>query len=140
MYNYSEHHHAITTLAGRFFRSLDERRIDDEWARRFLTEKVRFVTPIGATEGAADAARLFADALARFDRTQHVAADVLVDVEPDGERATASWNALMMHVKPDSTLFTVGGRYETELVRTPQGWRFDQVSAEQIWTTGEPPA
>jgi hypothetical protein len=61
----------------------------------------------------------------------------------------ASWNALMTHVHHDATLqqrgadadplFTVGGRFEAELRRTPNGWRFSRVAVRPIWTKGQPP-
>ncbi|GHF67327.1 hypothetical protein GCM10010218_56010 [Streptomyces mashuensis] len=142
-------HAALTTLVNRFFRSLDERRIDEEWARTYLTDDVRTVTPIGTTEGAAATVRHTATALGRFARTQHVATGVLVDGDPATGHATVSWNAVMTHVHHDATLrqrgagatplFTVGAHYETDVVRTPAGWRFHEMRIEPVWTTGEPP-
>ncbi|MGW1024584.1 hypothetical protein ACWD4J_12885 [Streptomyces sp. NPDC002577] len=55
----------------------------------------------------------------------------------------------MIHVHHDATLrengtitdalFTVGGRFEADLRRTPDGWRFSRVAVRPIWTEGQPP-
>jgi len=139
-------HSDIATLISRLFRTLDEREFAEGWHRDFLTDDVRMITPIGTAEGDA-AVRDTVDAVERFDRTQHLATDVLIDV--DGDAATASWNALMVHVHRQSTLdrrgpdanpvFTVGGTYDADLRRTANGWRFNRMSIRAIWTTGRPP-
>ncbi|MFF8843915.1 nuclear transport factor 2 family protein [Streptomyces sp. NPDC015127] len=141
-------HHDISTLVSRFFRALDAREFADGWGGGFFTDDVRTTTPVGDAEGA-DAVRHTEVAIGRFARTQHMASDVLVDVGGDEETATASWNALMVHVHHDSTLrergegadplFTVGGVYDAELLRTPGGWRISRMDVRAVWTTGEPP-
>ncbi|WP_030617840.1 nuclear transport factor 2 family protein [Streptomyces sclerotialus] len=144
----SQDHAEITLLVSRFFRALDERKFDAGWARAYVTDDVRTVTPIGLAEGAA-AVRHTEEAIGRFARTQHVSADVLVDADAASGTATASWNALMTHVHHPATLerrgpdadplFTVGGRYDAQLRRTDDGWRISRMSVEAIWTTGQPP-
>lgn len=138
----------ISTLVSRFFHTLDGRKFEGDWARSYFTDDVRTVTPIGASTGIG-AMEDTQEAIERFSRTQHIASDVLVDVEAASGRATASWNALMTHVHHDATLqqrgkdanplFTVGGRYETELRHTQEGWRISLMSVRAIWTTGQPP-
>lgn len=138
----------ISMLISRFFRVLDERKFEDDWARSYFTHDVRTVTPIGASDGI-EAMEHTNEALERYARTQHIASDVLVDVEAVSGRARASWNALMTHVHHDATLqqrgkdanslFTVGGYYEAELRRMREGWRISRMSVRAIWTTGEPP-
>ncbi|WP_181138529.1 nuclear transport factor 2 family protein [Streptomyces sp. Ru73] len=141
-------HTEIALLVSRFFRALDERKFDEGWARAFVTDDVRTVTPIGLAEGAA-AVRHTEEAIGRFARTQHLSADVLVDADAASGTATASWNAHMTHVHRPATLerrgpgadplFTVGGRYDAELRRTDEGWRFSRLAVEALWTTGQPP-
>ncbi|QJT05689.1 nuclear transport factor 2 family protein [Streptomyces asoensis] len=141
-------HTEISTLISRFFRALDERKFDGDWARGYLTDDVRTVTPIGAADGV-EAMAHAEEALERYARTQHIASDVLVDVEAAAGRATASWNALMTHVHHDATLqqrgeganplFTVGGYWEAELRRVREGWRISRMSVQAMWTTGQPP-
>ncbi|WP_230194001.1 nuclear transport factor 2 family protein [Streptomyces sp. NBC_00080] len=141
-------HIEISMLVSRFFRALDERKFEGDWARDYVTDDVRTTTPIGAADGA-EAMAHAREALERYARTQHIASDVLVDVEPASGRATASWNALMTHVHHDTTLrqrgedadplFTVGGYWEAELRREREGWRISRMSVQALWTTGRPP-
>ncbi|MFF2517747.1 nuclear transport factor 2 family protein [Streptomyces sp. NPDC058086] len=133
-------HSAIGLLVSRFFRSLDVREIDEEWAREYFTEDVRERTPIGDNEGRNAVLRHTVEALGRFARTQHIATDVMSEVAEGGAVAAVSWNALMTHVHHDGTLFTVGGHCRAEVRRTPEGWRFRDTAIEVVWTRGKPPA
>ncbi|MET7702151.1 nuclear transport factor 2 family protein [Streptomyces sp. NPDC005485] len=139
----------ISALVHRLFRALDERTFGVGWMRDFVTDGVRMETPLGTTDGA-DAGGAAAEvALGRYDRTQHIASGILPDVDAGAGRATVSWNALMTHVHHDTTrealgadtdpLFTVGGFYEADVVRTPDGWRFSRVAVRPVWTKGSPP-
>ncbi|MEU7135059.1 nuclear transport factor 2 family protein [Streptomyces sp. NPDC046261] len=142
-------HTEITALISRFFRALDQRGFEGDWARAYVTDDVRAETPIGTSEGLDAVREHTEEALGRFARTQHITTDVLVDVDAASGRATASWNALMTHVHHTSTLqalgegtdplFTVGGLWEADLRRTPDGWRFCRTSVQALWATGEPP-
>ncbi|MGP4087888.1 nuclear transport factor 2 family protein [Streptomyces sp. KR55] len=127
----------IHTLIHRYFRALDVRDFAPDWMRPFVTPDVRLEAPVGVEEGIEAATRLTEEALGRFTRTQHMASGLLVDV--DGERGTASWNALMTHVYDDDTLFTVGSRCEADLRRTPNDWRFSRVAVRPVWAQGPPP-
>ncbi|MFC3577690.1 nuclear transport factor 2 family protein [Streptomyces yaanensis] len=129
---------AIHTLVHRLFRALDAREFAPGWMNDFGTADARMETPLGTTEGA-EAVRAAEEALGRYDRTQHIASGILLDVDAGTGRGTASWNALMTHVHHDGTLFTVGGHYEADLRRTPDGWRFSRVAVRAVWTQGRPP-
>lgn len=147
-------HAEISMLVDHLFKALDERKFTNGWARGFLTDDVRMETPLGTFQGT-EAVHATEEALGRYDRTQHIASGIVTDVDvdadadADAEPATASWNALMTHVHHDSTLtelggsadplFTVGGRFEAGLRRTPDGWRFNRVAVRPIWTKGQPP-
>ncbi|MER6356136.1 nuclear transport factor 2 family protein [Streptomyces sp. NPDC001634] len=141
-------HAEISTLVHRFFLALDERRFTAGWADGFVTRDTRMETPLGTSHGA-DAVRATEEALGRYARTQHIATGIVTDADAGAERAKASWNALMTHVHHDATLnqrddvadplFTVGGRFEAELRRGADGWRFSRVTVRPIWTKGQPP-
>jgi hypothetical protein len=45
----------------------------------------------------------------------------------DGDTATASWSALVPSITVDGAALLVAGRYEEELVRTADGWRYARV-------------
>ncbi|MEW2522451.1 nuclear transport factor 2 family protein [Actinacidiphila alni] len=140
---------AIRRHISLFFRSLDERVFDEQWARAFFTDDIRAVTPLGTADGIDAVRRDTATAIGRFARTQHVSTDVLTDLTAGGREAEAGWNAVMIHVHSEETLrargvgappvFTVGGRCTARLVRTDDGWRFARTTIEPLWTTGEPP-
>lgn len=139
----------IADLVSRYFRSLDEREFDAAWARAYFTPDVRSVTPVGTAEGAEEIVRHTARALGRFARTQHMSADVVVDAAGDGRTARVGWNALMTHVHREETLrargadadpvFTVGGHWQADAVRTADGRRFAGIVIEPLWTRGQPP-
>ncbi|MEW1562807.1 nuclear transport factor 2 family protein [Streptomyces sp. NPDC093509] len=150
MTTFTEQDHGdLARLVGRFFRSLDERHFDEDWARAFFTDDIRGRSPVGGSRGRPAMLRQTAEAVGRFDRTQHMATDVLTDPAPDGRTATVTWNALMTHVHRDTTLktrgpdadpvFTVGGHWRATVRRTPDGWRFQETSVDAVWTRGEPP-
>ena len=152
-------HAEISALVHRLFRALDARNFAAGWMRDFVTDDVRMETPLGTTEGADAAGAAAEEALLRYDRTQHIASGILVDVTPDAdagagveagpERVTVSWNALMTHVHHEATLralgagadplFVVGGFYEADVRRTPDGWRSSRVAVRPVWTKGLPP-
>ncbi|MFE9250227.1 nuclear transport factor 2 family protein [Streptomyces sp. NPDC007088] len=141
-------HAEIGALVDRYFRALDAREFAAGWARDFFTDEARMEMPVGVDQGA-EAVRATERALRRFDRTQHLASGVITDTAEGAGRATASWNALMTHVHREATLrergeradplFLVGGRFEAELHRTPDGWRFTRLTVRPIWTKGQPP-
>ncbi|MFJ4472378.1 nuclear transport factor 2 family protein [Streptomyces sp. NPDC089424] len=139
----SDHHasqdvHTVApVLVHRLFRALDAREFAPGWMGGLATEDVRMETPVGAAEGVTAVGQLAVEAVERFVRTQHMASGILVDAE--GERADVSWNAHMTHVHEDGSLFTVGGRFDAEVRRTPDGWRFSRMAVRPVWTQGRPP-
>ncbi|MEV5826746.1 nuclear transport factor 2 family protein [Spirillospora sp. NPDC052242] len=137
----------IVELVDRFMASLDERNFDDEWARRFHTSDVTMEAPVGDVVGLDGLAESTRVALERFERTQHLSSNHIVDL--DGDRAAVRWNALMVHVHLASTAeargeepgvhFDVGGRFDAEAVRTADGWRFRRMDVRPVWFNGRPP-
>ncbi|MEU8550866.1 nuclear transport factor 2 family protein [Streptomyces roseoverticillatus] len=138
---------AVTDLIDRYLLSLDARRFDDAWARGLFTPDVRITSPVGKHEGIGGLAAWQAATLAKFERTQHIGTNYVLDIA--GDRATVRWNALMTHVHLASTReargsgpgdhFTVGGTFAGEVVRTPGGWRFRCLDISVVWTHGEGP-
>ncbi|WP_079110787.1 nuclear transport factor 2 family protein [Streptomyces roseifaciens] len=142
----------VTGLIDRYLLSLDTvpaggGRFDDAWARSLFTPDVRIVSPIGAHEGIEGLAESEQATLAKFERTQHMGVNYMIDL--DGDRATVRWNALMTHVHLASTHevrgtgpgdhFTVGGTFTGEAVRTPEGWRFRHLDIRAVWVNGQGP-
>ncbi|MGP4112177.1 nuclear transport factor 2 family protein [Streptomyces sp. 4N509B] len=134
----------IVDLMDRYLRSLDEdETYDEDWARAYVTEDVRSEVPVGEAVGWREVARQTEAALAQFERTHHVGANHVVDL--DGDRAAVRCNAVMTHLHPAALRerlgerFTVGGVVEGEVVRTAAGWRLARVAIRPVWFDGQPP-
>ncbi|MFH9855441.1 nuclear transport factor 2 family protein [Streptomyces althioticus] len=130
---------AVTDLISRYLRSLDEAVLDEEWARAFHTEDVVAEMPIGTVRGRAAVLERVRRGMALFDRTVHLSADDVVEI--DGDRATVRGAQLSTHVLADGTegVFVSAGHTETELVRTAEGWRISSTALRVVWTQGTPP-
>jgi SnoaL-like domain len=71
------------------------------------------------------------------DATQHIVSSHRVTL--DGDTASSSCQLYSQHVRkgtPEGELYTIGGRYHDELVRTPEGWRIRSRVLERLWSEG----
>jgi len=78
-----------------------------------------------------------ATALEPLDATQHTVTNHHVVI--DGDRATSRCYLHSQHVREAAVggpLYVIAGRYEDELVRTPDGWRISLRRLVQVWTDG----
>ncbi len=77
--------------------------------------------------------------MALFDRTVHLGTNAVLEI--DGDRATARGTQLSTHVLADGSegVFLSAGHADSELVRTPEGWRIAASSLRIAWTQGTPP-
>jgi hypothetical protein len=76
-------------------------------------------------------------ALAPLDATQHTVTNHMVVI--DGDRATSRCYLHSQHVRAGvegGELYVIAGRYEDELVRTPEGWRITFRRLVGVWTDG----
>ena len=87
--------------------------------------------------------RNFGDAagavMAVFCGTHHLSTNHAIHI--DGDRAnTRSYLQAIHLTDPDDNTqhHDVGGWYDNELVRTPDGWRFTRVELSFVWTAGAP--
>lgn len=130
----------ITELLDRYLRSLDDRAFDERWARRFFTEDVHADFPIGVADGIGAMVAATRAGVLRFDRTQHIGLNYLVDPAAGGAPATVRWNQLNHHVRPgEDAVFVSGTRCEAEVVGTGAGRRIARMTMHVVWTTGRPP-
>ena len=119
-------HHAeaasIVALTQAYCRAIDDRQFDS----------LRDVFSPDATVRVAEADAVDLDsflarlpvALGRFERWEHHIADHEVVI--DGDTATSRCSLRAIHVRPAGQrppVYTLLGRYEDRLVRTPDGWR-----------------
>jgi 3-phenylpropionate/cinnamic acid dioxygenase small subunit len=99
-------------------------------------------TSTGGTQGAYPEVRKWLEqALAPFPMTVHYISNSTVEL--DGDRAHARTYVInpMGFPNPDGSLhiFTVGGTYDDELVRTREGWRIARRVEEQSFLDGTLP-
>ncbi|MER6050446.1 nuclear transport factor 2 family protein [Streptomyces sp. BHT-5-2] len=129
----------ITDLLDRYLRSLDEGVFDEAWGRAFYAEDATAEMPLGTVRGREAIVARIREGMALFDRTVHLGGNPVVEI--DGDRATVRGGQLSTHVLADGSeaLFVSGGHAETELVRTPDGWRIAASALRVVWTRGTPP-
>ena len=71
--------------------------------------------------------------------TQHLISNVVVRL--DGDRARSTCYLQAQHVRTGTEggdNFIIAGRYDDDLVRTPDGWRIRERRLDIIWTSGNP--
>jgi 3-phenylpropionate/cinnamic acid dioxygenase small subunit len=78
-------------------------------------------------------------ALTPLSATQHLISNVVVRL--DGDRAESTCYLQAQHVKAGTEggdNFVIAGRYDDQLVRTPDGWRIRERRLKAMWTDGNP--
>ncbi|MFD8494091.1 nuclear transport factor 2 family protein [Amycolatopsis sp. NPDC059657] len=129
----------ITEMIDRFFLALDDGTVGEDWVRSQYTEDVRSEAPVYTAVGHDEVLANTREAIGRFERTQHVGSNYVIDFDGD-DKARVRGNAIMTHIHKDRPeAFTVGGVFDNDLVRTPEGWRVSKTAMRVIWTSGEPP-
>lgn len=129
--------HEIQRLLMRYGLALDTR--DWPLLRRCFTPDVvvDFGVRRGVAEGVEAVVRTCHRALSGLDASQHLLGTCVIDV--DGDRASASTFVQAQHyllTAMAGNLFTVGGRYVDQLVRTADGWRIERRQLVTLWTEG----
>lgn len=129
--------HAVEELVSRYGAMADERAFDD--AASILADEVVAEYPFGRHDGLTAVADAGRDGLGAFAATQHVIANLLVEV--DGDQAEVRANLIAVHVHdanvPEAH-FDLGGVYRFAARRTPQGWRLTRIHLTAVWTAGVP--
>jgi hypothetical protein len=72
--------------------------------------------------------------------TQHIITNLHITIKTDNTADCAA-NVLAMHVRPNQmgdSLWTVGGRYDFNLIHDGGHWRISAVKLTVLWTTGNP--
>lgn len=133
----------IGALLDQYLISLDDGKLDDEWARRLFTEDARVEFPMSRHEGIEGLAAYHMDALANFAGTQHLNSPAVVE-HTGGNRATLRANLISTHVHHPGAatepVFATGTLVTGEVRRTAGGWRLARLSFRVVWMTGSPPA
>jgi hypothetical protein len=130
----------IADLLTRYTRAVDTGRID-----RFDTvftedATIDYTASGGASGPVAEVRRWLAEeAMPLFGQTQHLVGQVEMEFGGDDPADTARvtayfWNPIRIQL-PDAEPFDleIGGLYEHDLVRTPDGWRSRRLVEHVLW-------
>lgn len=75
--------------------------------------------------------------LSKYDGTHHMVTNHQISIEGDSARHSCLVHAKHLRAEGSTSIdFTIGGRYEDRLVRTPQGWQFTHRELVNTWTEG----
>lgn len=142
---------AISELIDRYTILLDtqdESGADPAWPQRIFTEDCRLTFPIGGHTGWAGLTEFHREAKQKFTATHHLSGNHAIVL--DGDRADVRFHMVATHVHRPETrraartdpgpLFSIGGHYLGEAVRTEDGWRFSNWTFHVVWTAGVSPA
>lgn len=114
---------------------LDERQY--EQLREVFTPDARVDYGSAVCEGVAAIIEKVRGSIQMLDATQHIVSSHRVTI--DGDTASSSCQLFSQHVRKgtaEGELYTIGGRYHDELVRTSDGWRIATRVLERLWTQG----
>lgn len=91
----------------------------------------------GRNEGVEEIIAACHRALVGLDSSQHLIANLVVEIDGDTARTTSYLHAQHYLVSGSGVnTFVVGGTYRDEVVRTPDGWRIKFRSLATTWTDG----
>lgn len=127
---------AIVAVATRYCRALDTK----DWPQLtavFLSDATADLASPTRLVGLEAIVTRIRTALEHLDASQHLVGNHEVSV--DGDSATHRCYVQAQHVLRAATgghNYLVGGRYEDELVRTPDGWRIAYRALVVMWTDG----
>ena len=94
-----------------------------------------FVT--GATDNLEALKNTIRDALQPLSSSQHINGNQWAEIEGDRARAGCYFTVHMVKEGlADGEHFEMGGRYDDELLRTPDGWRFTSRTITILWSDG----
>lgn len=120
----------IAELFARLSSLLDERRFDEAYT--VYHQDVRIHSPRGELAGIAEVTENLKKSQVEGEMHQHLHGDVLVEV--DGDRARAGANQLVQFFHAGEPPHRSAGlRSTSTAVRTPEGWRFDEMTITPNW-------
>lgn len=126
----------IRAVLHRYASALDQK----DWALLatcFVPEASAHYAMIGELKGYQAIEEVCRHALKPMSQTQHLIGNVDIVISGDSARSTCYLHA--QHVRPDTPggdMNIIAGKYNDELVRSPDGWRIRHRSLEVWWTFG----
>ena len=125
----------IRELQNRYSYAIDSGHYDELDGMFTPDATYHFVT--GSTDNIEALKKTIQDALQPLTSSQHINGNQWADIE--GDRATAGCYFTVHMFKEgvaDGEHFEMGGRYDDELLRTPDGWRFTSRTISILWSDG----
>ena len=125
----------ILELQNRYSYSIDSGNYDKLDAMFTPDATYHFVT--GSTDNIEALKKTIQEALQPLSSSQHINGNQWAAIE--GDRATAGCYFTVHMYKEglaDGEHFEMGGRYEDELIRTSDGWRFTSRTITILWSDG----
>lgn len=126
----------VTDLISRYYAALDEQRLDD--LAGFLGDDVRTVTPLGEVTGREAVLALIGRTFGGYARRQHTVGNVLVEVDPAGDRAEVRFNGGAAFgqegLRPTRTS---GSVCRFGVRRAGDGWLIDRMRITPVWVAEE---
>ncbi len=132
-------HDEIRQLAARYCWALDT--LDRDLLALVFTPDATAHLGRGAQTGVEEIWGTIHSVLSTLDLSQHVVGSQLIDLDDDGNRGSSRCYFNAQHIRKSAeagSQFIVAGRYEDNVVRTPDGWRIAHRTLTVMWTSGNP--
>lgn len=127
----------IQELQNRYAFSIDSGNYDNLDVMFTANATYNFVT--GSTNDLESLKRTIRDALDPITTSQHINGNQWAEIEEDLAKAGCYFTVHMHKTGlPGGEHFEMGGRYDDELIRTSDGWRFSKRTITILWTDGNP--
>lgn len=131
---------AVHDLLVGYFYGFDERRTDDAFLRETFTADAHWRFPRGDATGIEEIIERRDGTLGLWKQTLHSVSSVLIALDGDGARFTATLLATHIHrVDDPGAPLQIGGRLTGEAARSDEGWRLRRLGLDLVWTDGDPP-
>jgi hypothetical protein len=130
----------LAQLCDGYLLHLDLDRADDSWLGSVFTEDAHVIFPMGEYKGMDGLLAFQEMARANFVASHHVG--TTSEIKLDGDRARVRVHLTAVHIaKTDEPQahFDIGGHYEADAVRTPDGWRLSTLNFSLVWSSGGTP-
>jgi hypothetical protein len=131
---------AIIELIGRLVLVLDARDWDalgQLFTETVYSDRTSLLGGEPVTVGVAEFVAGWRQTLEHFDAVHHLITCHVISL--DGDQATCAANMMGTHVFTNPSggpIWTVGGRHDYQLRRTPDGWRISGLTFTLQWATG----
>jgi hypothetical protein len=131
---------AVHDLLVAYFCGFDERRTDDAFLRETFTADAHWRFPRGDATGIEQIIERRDGTLGLWKHTLHSVSSVLLELDDDRARFTATLLATHIHRDDDpGAPLQIGGRLSGEAARSDAGWRLRRLGLDLVWTDGDPP-